>query len=170
MKARLENGKVVKYNTIPKTLKTLDGKTILKANTLDDEALKQLGFYPVVVPSYNNVTQSINNLHFDSSYEHPAFDADTEIAQEVFVYDVIDKDLGDIDDIKSSKIAELKANANNEFSKTDWVVVRNAEKGTAIPSEISTRRDAIRSAVDTKETAINALTDKEAVITFDISL
>jgi hypothetical protein len=170
MKARLESGKVVKYNTIPKILKSASGETILKANTLPEFKLKQLGFHNVVVPSYNKITQSITNLHFDSSYEHPGFDAQTEIPVECFVYDVVDKELAEIADLKADKIAQLKASANIEFAKTDWVVVRNSEKGTAIPTEISTRRDAIRSAVDTKETAINALTDKEAVITFDISL
>lgn len=170
MKARLESGKIVKYNTIPKTLKSTSGETILKANTLPDFKLKELGFYPVIIPSYNNVTQSITNLHFNSAYEHPGFDSETEIPVECFVYDVVDKELADIADLKADKIAQLKAGANIEFAKTDWVVVRNAEKGTAIPTEISTRRDAIRSSVDTKETAINALTDKEAVITFDISL
>lgn len=170
MKARLEGGKIVKYNTIPKTLKSASGETILKANTLPDSKLKQLGFYPVITPSYNTVTQSVTNLHFDSAYEHPSFNSETEIPVECFVYDVVDKELADIADLKADKISQLKAGANVEFAKTDWVVVRNAEKGTAIPAEITTRRDAIRSAVDTKETAINALTDKEAVITFDISL
>ena len=65
---------------------------------------------------------------------------------------------------------QLKANANNELAKTDWVVVRNAENSIAIPTEITTTRNAIRTTVDTKENEINALTDKVSVIAFDISL
>ena len=170
MKARIENGKVVKYNTIPKTLKKASGETILKANTLPEEELNQLGFYNVVVPTYNSVTQSINNLHFDNAYEHPNFDADTEIPQEVFVYDVVEKTLDSLEDLKANKIAQLKTNANAELTKTDWAIVRNAEKNVAIPEDTTTSRDAIRATVDLKETEINALTDKEAVITFNISL
>ena len=169
MKARLEGGKVVKYNTIPKTLKEPSG-TIIKANTLSDFELKQLGFYPVVVPNYNNVTQSVTNLHFNNAYQHPGFDAELEIPQECFVYDVVIKDLGDIANLKADKILQLKANANNELAKTDWVVVRNAENSIAIPTEITTTRNAIRTTVDTKENEINALTDKASVIAFDISL
>ena len=169
MKARLEGGKVVKYNTIPKTLKEPSG-TIIKANTLSDFELKQLGFYDVVIPSYNNITQSVTNLHFNNAYQHPGFDAGLDIPQECFVYDVVIKDLGDIADLKADKILQLKANANNELAKTDWVVVRNAENSIAIPTEITTTRNAIRTTVDTKENEINALTDKVSVIAFDISL
>jgi hypothetical protein len=170
MKARIENGKVVKYNTIPKTLKKASGETILKANTLPEFELQQLGFYDVVVPTYNSVTQSINNLHFDNAYRHAGFDAATEIPQEVFVYDVIEKELDSLADLKSDKIAQLKANANAELAKTDWAVVRNTEKNVAIPTDTTTLRDTIRTTVDLKETEIDALTDKEAVITFNISL
>ena len=169
MKARLEGGKVVKYNTIPKTLKEPSG-IIIKANTLSDFKLKQLGFHPVVVPSYNNVTQSITNLHFDSSYEHDSFDPATDVAQECFVYDIVDKDFGDIADLKANKISQLKANANSKLTKTDWIVVRHAENGTTIPTEITITRNAIRTTVETKENEINALTDKTSVVAFNISL
>tara|TARA_B110000459_G_scaffold36546_1_gene39029 strand:- start:467 stop:976 length:510 start_codon:yes stop_codon:yes gene_type:complete len=169
MKARLEGGKVVKYNTIPKTLKEPSG-TIIKANTLSDFELKELGFYPVVVPVYNNVTQSITNLHFDTAYQPAGFDETLDTAQECFVYDVVEKDLGDIADLKAGKIYELKTNANIEFAKTDWVIVRNTENSNAIPAEITTTRNAIHTAVDTKENEINALTDKASVIAFNISL
>ena len=157
MKARIENGEVVEYNAIPKTLEKTTGETILKANTLSEEELKQLGFYDVVVPTYNNVIQDINNLHFDSS-------------QECFVYDVVEKELDSLEDLKTSKIVELKTNANVKLAKTDWFLLRKAEKNIEVPEDITISRDGIRSLVDSKETEINALTDKEAVITFDILL
>ena len=157
MKARIENGEVVEYNTIPKTLEKTTGETILKANTLSEEELKQLGFYDVVVPTYNNVIQDINNLHFDDS-------------QECFVYDIVEKELDSLEDLKTSKIVELKTNANVKLAKTDWFLLRKAEKNIEVPEDITISRDGIRSLVDSKETEINALTDKEAVITFDILL
>jgi len=157
MKARIENGEVVEYNAIPKTLEKTTGETILKANTLSEEELKQLGFYDVVVPTYNNVIQDINNLHFDSS-------------QECFVYDVVEKELDSLEDLKTSKIVELKTNANVKLAKTDWFLLRKTEKNIEVPENITILRDGIRLLVDSKETEINALTDKEAVITFDILL
>lgn len=157
MKARIENGEVVKYNTIPKTLEKTTGETILKANTLSEEELKQLGFYDVVVPTYNNVIQDINNLHFDDS-------------QECFVYDVVEKELGSLEDLKTSKIVELKTKANVELARTDWFLLRKTEKNIEVPEDVTILRDEIRSLVDSKEIEINTLTDKVAIITFDIVL
>ena len=37
----------------------------------------------------------------------------------------------------------------------DWYVTRKSEKGTAIPSAITTYRDAVRTACDTRETEID---------------
>src|SRR5210317_1422203 len=64
--------------------------------------------------------------------------------------------------LKSQWIAQTKETANNLLAKSDWYVVRNAEKSTAIPSEISTYRDAVRTATGTIETAINGCADLDA--------
>ena len=64
--------------------------------------------------------------------------------------------------LKTIWIEQTKATANSLLAKSDWYVVRNAEKSTAIPSEISTYRDAVRTASGTIETAINACADLDA--------
>ena len=64
--------------------------------------------------------------------------------------------------LKSQWIAQTKSTANGLLTASDWYVVRNAEKSTAIPTEISTYRDAVRTATGTIETAINACSDLEA--------
>ena len=58
MKARLEAGKVVKYNTIPNILSN-NNKSITNANVASDEVLEEFGFYNVVVPEYNIETQAM---------------------------------------------------------------------------------------------------------------
>jgi hypothetical protein len=78
MKARLESGKVVKYNTIPNILSN-SNKSITNANVASDEALKEFGFFNVVVPEYNLETQAINNLHFSPTGDY-------------FTYDVVEKE------------------------------------------------------------------------------
>ena len=76
-----------------------------------------------------------------------------------------------VSELKQQKIANLKANANSKLSETDWYIVRNAEDSTkTIPSDVTTDRAAIRTSVETKETAINALTTKASIIKYDISL
>jgi len=51
--------------------------------------------------------------------------------------------------VKSVLKAQEKDIANSLLAKYDWYVVRKAEKSTAIPSSISTYRDAVRTACDT---------------------
>ena len=48
----------------------------------------------------------------------------------------------------------------------DWYVVRKSEKSTAIPSSISTFRDGVRTACDTREKEIDACSDTAALVTF----
>jgi hypothetical protein len=64
--------------------------------------------------------------------------------------------------LKTIWIAQTKSTANGLLTASDWYVVRNAEKSTAIPTEISTYRDAVRTATGTIETAINACADLDA--------
>ena len=59
----------------------------------------------------------------------------------------------------------VKNEAGSRLAVYDWYVVRKAEKGTAIPSEISTYRDAIRTACNTKETEIDNCSDVAALVT-----
>ena len=58
-----------------------------------------------------------------------------------------------------------KYQAEQLLSKYDWYVVRKSEKGTAIPSAISTYRDGVRTACDTREKEIDACSDTAALVT-----
>jgi hypothetical protein len=64
--------------------------------------------------------------------------------------------------LKSQWIEITKSTANGLLTSSDWYVVRNAEKSTAIPADITTYRDAVRTASGTIETAINACTTLDA--------
>ena len=64
--------------------------------------------------------------------------------------------------LKSTWIAKKKAEANELLSKTDWYIVRKQEKDIAIPSAITTERDAIRTACAGIETKINNVSDLDA--------
>ena len=61
--------------------------------------------------------------------------------------------------LKTQWIGRQKKDASAYLSKYDWYVTRKAEKGTAIPSEITTYRDAIRTICTTREGEINACSD-----------
>ena len=56
--------------------------------------------------------------------------------------------------LKYNLIQNLKSQVANELAKTDWYITRNTEKSTAIPSAISTHRNAVRTKQAQMETAI----------------
>mgnify|MGYP003136813423 CR=1 FL=1 len=67
--------------------------------------------------------------------------------------------------VKSVLKIEEKALAGSLLAKYDWYVVRKAEKSTAIPTAITTYRDAVRTACDTREKEIDACSDIAALVT-----
>ena len=67
--------------------------------------------------------------------------------------------------VKSVLKAQEKATAGSLLAKYDWYVVRKAEKSTAIPSVISTYRDGVRTACNTRETEIDNCSDTAALVT-----
>ena len=67
--------------------------------------------------------------------------------------------------VKSVLKAQEKATAGSLLARYDWYVVRKAEKSTAIPTAITTYRDGVRTACDTREKEIDACSDTAALVT-----
>ena len=67
--------------------------------------------------------------------------------------------------LKYNLIKDLKITVANELAKTDWYITRNTEKSTAIPSSISTHRDAVRTKQASMETQILNASDTPALET-----
>ena len=67
--------------------------------------------------------------------------------------------------VKSVLKAQEKVTAGSLLARYDWYVVRKAEKSTAIPTAITTYRDAIRTACTTRETEITNCADTAALVT-----
>ena len=78
-----------------------------------------------------------------------------------------DKSVGDVkvEGLKTQLIRTLKQQVAGELSKTDWYITRNTEKETAIPSAISTHRDAVRTKQAEMETAITNASNTPALET-----
>lgn len=66
--------------------------------------------------------------------------------------------------LKHTMTAQVKDTAGKMLASTDWYVTRLNEKSTAIPADVTTKRDAIRTECDRLETAIAAVTTVEALI------
>ena len=71
--------------------------------------------------------------------------------------------------VRSQLKGEVKQQQGSLLSQTDWAVTRKAEKTTAIPSNISTWRDAIRTKATAMEDAIDGAANTEAVAALFLS-
>ena len=153
MKARVESGKIVKYSRIPDVFDNILGG----GSRLSTEKLEEYGFYDVVVPDYDPVTQNISNLHFVPTDNN-------------FTYDVSNKTISEtVDELKEQRIEDLNRLVYNKLQPTDFYITRFTEKAVSIPSAIQVARDAIRTTAETKENEINALNDKAAILKYDIN-
>ena len=62
----------------------------------------------------------------------------------------------DLDQLKEQWTAEQKRTANTLLAPTDWLLVRRAETGAAVPSEMLNYRDSVRSVCNLREAQIEA--------------
>ena len=70
--------------------------------------------------------------------------------------------------VKTIWIEKTKQDTNAILSKTDWMITRKTEKGTAIPDATTKYRDSVRTACNTIETKINNCSNlKEFMALFD---
>jgi hypothetical protein len=65
--------------------------------------------------------------------------------------------------VKSNLKQQIKSTQKSLLAQTDWAIIRKSDKGTAIPSNIQTWRDAIRTKATEMETAIDNAADTDAI-------
>ena len=71
----------------------------------------------------------------------------------------------DLATVKKEFINLQKASASNFLTPTDWYVTRKSETDTAIPSNVTTYRAAVRTACAAREAEIAAVSTTEALET-----
>ena len=128
-----------------------------------DAERKVIGIVPVTT----------SGSHLDTTYyieKDPTYTIASDkssVIRTIGVKDV-DKDLEDVNEVdengiqniirglKYNAIQNIKEQQSEYLTKTDWYIIRKADNGTAIPSNIQTWRDAIRSDATRIENAITA--------------
>ena len=70
-----------------------------------------------------------------------------------------------LEGLKTILIRQVKRDSETILNETDWYVTRKSEKSTAIPSSITTHRDAVRTKQAEMETAITNAADTAALET-----
>ena len=136
------------------------------AVTIDTSKRKDEKWY-----TNTNITYSFDGTNATGSYGDATAraHADTTWTQEQIddgdAPDGADTDTVAVEGLKTKLIRTVKAQAEGELNKTDWYITRKSEKNTAIPSAITTHRDAVRSKQASMETAITNASDTPALET-----
>jgi len=182
MYALVENNEITKLITNPKSMVIGDVRYPAKIFQLwSTSELEAIGIYEVVFNDTNkkdeqwyiNTNQSYD---FDGNEVTASYGTATAKANADTTWSQQDSDDGDLPDDKSvgdiktrglkyNLIQTLKSQVANELAKTDWYITRNTEKSTAIPSAITTHRDAVRTKQASMETAIANASDTPALET-----
>ena len=182
MYAIVTDNEITKLISYPKSLVIGDVRYPTKIFQLwSTSELNAIGIYEVVFDDSNkkdekwyiNTNQSYD---FDGNEVTASYGTATAKAHADTTWSQQDSDDGDLPDDKSvgdvktrglkyNLIRDLKITVANELSKTDWYITRNTEKSTAIPSSISTHRDAVRTKQAEMETAITNASDTPALET-----
>ena len=105
-----------------------------------------------------------SETRLDSRYYNQGALTRTESDGEIVgTYAAVDKD---VNQLKETMLGTVKSIAGSLQSNVDWYWSRAAKGGTAVPSVISTHATAIYTEMESKESAIAALSDLAAVIVY----
>ena len=182
MYALVTDGTITKYFNNPKgfTLGDLQypADIFMKWSVEEKEAI---GIYEVVFDDSNKKDEKwyINtnqSFAFADGVVTASYGTATAKAHADTTWSQDDEDAGDLPDDKSvgdiktrglkyNLIQTLKQQVAGILNDTDWYITRNAEKSTAIPSAISTHRDAVRTKQAQMETAITNASNTPALET-----
>ena len=180
MWARIESNKIVEYYDRKQSIVLNNVRYSSQIFTIwTDAQRKDLGIVPVV----------ISGSHLDTRFyiEHNHSDAiagDGNSVIRTIGVKAADKALEDVDAVdedgnklkdkdcnqiitrglKHNAIQKVKTQQAGYLAQTDWYIIREADAGTAIPSNIQTWRNAIRSDATDIETAITNAADMNAFI------
>ena len=194
MWARIENNKIVEYYDRKQSIVLNNVRYSSQIFTIwTDAQRRDLGIVPVVISgSHLDTKYYIEQDHSDAIAEDgnsvirtigvKAADRALEDVNEVWTQDEIDDGQApdgtsandpklDADGnqiitrgLKYNAIQKVKSQQAGYLAQTDWYIIRKADAGTAIPSNIQTWRNAIRTDATEIETAITNAADMDAFI------
>ena len=165
MWALVESGSVSKIYSRPTQIKINDINYPSNIFMLwSSSELKAIGIYEIVIDNTNlkdkeyyiNTNQSFN-------FASDAVTASYGTATAKAIADVTDDDGNVTKGLKSIKKENLNAEAGGILQSTDWMVIREADGGTAMPSNIKTWRASVRTKANDMCTQIDNAADVDAL-------
>ena len=154
MWTQVSGGNVTRVINSPTSLTVNDvthPKSIFTKWTVDE--LRNIGIYPYREDSVDD------RYHYSGAVTYTVLDDEV-----VGSYTKTDRDIAVL---KESMIEQTRQTASGILVRDDWMSIREAEGGTAMPANVKTYRAAIRTESGTKEDEINALSDLDAVKGYD---
>jgi len=159
MKARTENGQVVKYKRLQKKKKKSDGSVILNFRKANTTTLEAEGFYDVEIDNFDPRTEGLRSIEWDAA---------NNVFKRTKETKTLDKTLAEY---KEARIAELDKLLAKELAPTDWHYIKAQEVSSyTVPSEVVTERTNLRTKHTERENEINALTTKKKVVEYTVRL
>ncbi len=178
MFAIVESGSITSMPRGNKSFKLGDTQYPASVFTLWSESERNaIGLYTVEIDETNKKNEKwyINTnitYAFDSGKVTGSYGTATARAHADTLWTQEDEDagLGTKDDVaveglKTQLIRDVKGQAESILNQTDWYVTRKAEEDTAIPSEITNHRKAVRTKQASMCTAITNASDTPALET-----
>jgi len=182
MYALITDNEITKFINHPKAMIIGDTQYPAKIFQLwSTSELNAIGIYEVVFDDSNKKDEKwyINtnqSFAFADDVVTATYGSATPKAHADTTWSQDDEDAGDLPDDKSvgdiktrglkyNLIQTLKSQVAGILNDTDWYITRNTEKSTAIPSAISTHRDAVRTKQASMETQITNASDTPALET-----
>ena len=175
MKAQVKNNQVILHKTLPSQIKKEDGSVVMNLRKASEETLQSIGFYNVVKPSFNSLTQTKGGLYFDAENSIVTYDVtDIDFDQNINIIGEDGEPTGEtekkykIADIKASKIGSINDQAGKLLVPTDWQVIRKSERNIDIDTEVVTERAGILTEADRLKAEVNALESYAEVLQYNI--
>ena len=172
MYALVESGNITRYFNYPKGFTLGDNQYSADIFTKwSDSERAAIGIYSVIYDDTNRknekwYTNTDQTFTYDDSAKTVTATYGTATAK---AHADVTTTINGVDytapGLKTELIKQLKIEVSNNLAKTDWYVTRKSEKSTAIPSNISTHRDAVRTKQASMETAITNAADTAALET-----
>ncbi len=156
MWARIESNAIVEILNRPKALTIGDVKYPSNIFSLwSNSELAGIGLYPVTVDS-SNLKDKEYYLNTDVTY---TWDSGESTCTGAYG-SATAKTLADL---KTNHKRTINEQAAGNLEPTDWMVVRAAEGGTAVPSDTTTKRAAVRTKANSMCVQIDGAADVDAL-------
>ena len=179
MWARLESNTIVEILTRPKALNIGDVKYPRNIFSMwTDAELAVIGIVPVTIDN-TNLKDKEYYINTNQSF---AYDTETGVATATYgtatakaIADTLytaDDETANAENVEGTVATRglkynhkevINSQAAAQLQGTDWMIIRAADGGTAVPSDITTKRAAVRTKANAMQTQIDGAADVDAL-------